>query len=184
MRTHTHANDRYHILEFCSHFITDVPSVELLEVSPIFCGSKTTIKSVISSTPTPENIEWQTSRDGVDFHSMKKTKYFDNTDSSFVIHKATFADKLYYRLRVWNGIGETISNMVYLNVTGSMIFIFIYQNFKFQFFFHKPAQYLYMQRVPIKQDHHIFSRSTKYKDHSRNKHQKQISKIDWQRDYL
>lgn len=41
-----------------------------------------------------------------------------------------------------------------------------------------------MQRVTIKRDHHIFSRPTKYKDHFRNKHQKQISKIDWQRVYL
>lgn len=135
--THTHANYKYHILELCTHCITDVPSVELLEVSPIFCGSKTTIKSVILSTPTPEIIEWQTSRDGVDFHSMKKAKHFDNTDSSFVIHKATFADKLYYRLRVWNAIGETISNTVYLNVTGSMIFIFTFsklQSSKFKIF--------------------------------------------------
>lgn len=108
----------------CSHYITDVPSVELLEVSPIFCGSKATLKSKISSIPTPENIEWQTSRDGVHFHSTEIAKYSDNTDNSFVVHKATFADKLYYRLRVWNAIGETISNTVYLNVTGSMIFIF------------------------------------------------------------
>lgn len=122
--THTHASEKYLILEFCSHCITDVPCVELLEVSPIFCGSKTTIKCVLSSTPTPENIEWQTSRDGVDFKSIGRAKYFDNTDNSCVIHKATFADKLYYRVRVWNGIGETISNTVYLNVTGSMIFIF------------------------------------------------------------
>lgn len=41
-----------------------------------------------------------------------------------------------------------------------------------------------MQRVTIIRDHHIFFRPTKYKDHFRNKHQKQISKIDWQRDHL
>lgn len=109
-------------MEFCSHCITDVPSVELLEVSPIVYGFKTTLKSSISSTPTPQKINWRTSKDGVEFHSIKKAK-----ESSYDIHKATIADKLYYRLHVRNGIGETISNTVYLNVTGSMMLILSYE---------------------------------------------------------
>lgn len=82
---------------------------------------------MISSTPTPQKINWQTSKDGVDFHSIKNAKDSYHADSSLVIHKATFADKLYYRLNVWNGIGETISNTVYLNVTGSMMLFLSYE---------------------------------------------------------
>lgn len=118
-------NLKYHILEFYSHCITDIPSVELLGVAPVCCGSKTTIKSVTSSIPTLEKVEWQKSKDGAVFYSIREEKDFEDTGSSFcpffVIHNASFVDKLYYRLLVWNGIGVSVSSPVYLNVTGSMI---------------------------------------------------------------
>lgn len=93
--------------------------------SPVCFGSETTIRSVIStSLPTPEKIEWQKSKDGVDFYPIKYAKYPQSTDNStcpsFVINNVSFDDKLYYRLLVWNGIGKGVSNTVYLNVTGSM----------------------------------------------------------------
>lgn len=103
---------------------SDVPVVKLLEVSPVCFGSETAIKSVISSTPTPTKIEWQQSKYGINFHCVRDAHTFESTDSfscpSLVINKATFDDKLYYRLLVWNGIGKGVSNTVYLNVTGSM----------------------------------------------------------------
>lgn len=80
--------------------------------------------SVISSTPTPKKIEWQKSKDGVEFNCIGKPIYFESDDTFtcpfLPLKKTTFADNLYYRLLVWNGIGEGVSNTVYLNVTGSM----------------------------------------------------------------
>lgn len=112
-------------LKICLHYITDVPSVKLLNVWPVLCGSKTTIKSEVLSTPKPEKIEWQKSKDGVDFHPIKEANGSKHTKSSscfpLVIPKATFADKLYYRLLVWNKIGKGVSNTMLLNITGSMI---------------------------------------------------------------
>lgn len=109
----------------CLHWITDVPSVKLFEVSPVRCGSETTIKSEVSSTPTPEKIEWQESKNGVDFHPIKEANYSKHTNSftcfPLVIQKATFADKRYYRLLVWNKIGKGVSNTMFLNITGSMV---------------------------------------------------------------
>lgn len=96
--------------------------------SPVCFGSETIIKSEVSSTPTPERTEWQKSKDGTDFHLIGKPKmYFGSTEdfkSPFlVIPKTTFADKLFYRLLVWNRVGKSASNTIYLNVTGSMGFI-------------------------------------------------------------
>lgn len=105
-------------LKFCLYCFADVPKVELSEVLPVCFGSETTITSVISSKPTHEKIEWQKSKDKSGFHIIRNGK---DSKSSLVIHKTTFADRLYYRLVVWNGIGKSISNTVQLTVTGSMI---------------------------------------------------------------
>lgn len=106
------------------NIMLDVPSVKLLNVWPVLCGSKTTIKSEVLSTPKPEKIEWQKSKDGVDFHPIKEANGSKHTKSSscfpLVIPKATFADKLYYRLLVWNKIGKGVSNTMLLNITGSL----------------------------------------------------------------
>lgn len=95
--------------------------------SQVCCGSESTIKSIVSSIPTPKKIEWQNSKDGIDFFRISKPEFFETDDSFtcpfFLIPKTTFADKLYYRLLVWNGIGESVSNTVYLNITGSMVII-------------------------------------------------------------
>lgn len=105
------------------HVIGDIPCVKILVDSPVRFGSETIIKSVISSTPTPEKIEWQSSKEGILYYCIGKPSCFGRSDifkmPSLVIPKTTFNDKLHYRLLVWNGIGESVSNSVYLNVTGS-----------------------------------------------------------------
>lgn len=110
-----------------TYFFTEAPSVKILVDSSVCFGSTTTIKSEVSSTPKPKKIEWQKSKDGIDFHCTEKRLYVRSTDiftsPSYVIPKTTFTDKLYYRLLVWNEIGESVSNTVYLNVTGSMALI-------------------------------------------------------------
>lgn len=102
----------------------DIPSVKIFEDSSVCFGSETTIRSVISSTPPPEKIEWQKSMDEVNFSCIRYAKYPQSTNKStcpsFVIKKTSFDDRLFYRLLVWNGIGESVSNTVFLNVTGSM----------------------------------------------------------------
>lgn len=83
---------------------------------------------MVSSTPPPQQIKWQKSRDGINFHciDITKPKYYGSNNISlkplFVIPKATFDDKVYYRLLVRNKIRESISDTVHLNVTGSMFF--------------------------------------------------------------
>lgn len=114
-------------LKTSTYFFTEAPSVKILVDSSVCFGSTTTIKSEISSTPEPNKIEWQKSKDGIDFHCIEKPLYFRSTDiftsPTYVIPKTTFTDKLHYRLLVWNEIGESVSNTVYLNVTGSMALI-------------------------------------------------------------
>lgn len=105
---------------------TDVPSVKIFVDSPVCFGSETIIKSVVSSTP--EKTEWQKSKDGTDFQLIRKRNIFHGSTKSFenpffVIPKTTFADKLFYRLLVWNRVGKSASNTFYLDVTGSMAFI-------------------------------------------------------------
>lgn len=92
-------------------------------------GSKATITAVVSSTPPPEQVIWQKSKDGNNFYCIDITKpnYYGSNDIPFkpllVIPKATFDDKLYYRLLVRNKIRESISDTVQLNIAGSMIFL-------------------------------------------------------------
>lgn len=106
----------------------DVPSVAI-EVNPtVYFGSNATITAVVSSTPPPEQVIWQKSKDGNNFHciDIRKPKYYGSNDIHskplLVIPKATFDDKLNYRLLVRNKIRESISETVHLNVTGSKIF--------------------------------------------------------------
>lgn len=114
-------------LKTSTYFFTEAPSVKILVDSSVCFGSTTTIKSEVSSTPKPNKIEWQKSKDGIDFQCIETPLYFRSTDiftsPSYVIPKTTFTDKRYYRLLVWNEIGESVSNTVYLNVTGSMALI-------------------------------------------------------------
>lgn len=109
----------------------DAPSVDIKVDPTVYFGSKATISAVVSSCPPPEQVKWQKSKDGNNFHCIDITKpnYYGSNDIPskplLVIPKATFDDKLYYRLLVRNKIRESISDAVCLNVTGSMIFFFI-----------------------------------------------------------
>lgn len=113
-----------HFKRIPPHCFPDIPSVKIFEDSSVCFGSETTIRSVISSTPPPEKIEWEKSMDEVNFSCIRYAKYPQSTDNStcpsIVIKKTSFDDRLFYRLLVWNAIGESVSNTVYLNVTGSM----------------------------------------------------------------
>lgn len=96
--------------------------------SPVCFGSETIIKSVVSSTPTPEKTEWQKSKDETDFDLIGKPDIYLGSNENYknpflVIPKTTFADKLFYRLWVWNRVGKSASNTFYLNVTGSTALI-------------------------------------------------------------
>lgn len=100
-----------------------------MSVKPkVHFGSKATITAVVSSTPSAEHVKWQKSKDGNNFYCIDVTKsnYYGSNDAPFnplvAIPKATFDDKLYYRLLVRNKIRESVSDAVYLNVTGSMFF--------------------------------------------------------------
>lgn len=108
------------------YFFPDIPSAKISVNSKVYFGSKSNIWSYISSTPRPNKAEWQKSVDGDVFHSIDINKQEYNGSSknpcypSLVIQKTTFENMLYYRLRVWNGIGECVSNTVFLDVNGSM----------------------------------------------------------------
>lgn len=69
-------------------------------------------------------MDWQTSEDKINFHTIETGNFKESGKMStcpfLQRDEATFNDKRYYRLLVWNGIGKGVSNTVYLNVTGSM----------------------------------------------------------------
>jgi hypothetical protein len=92
----------------------------------VYVGSETKIDSVVAACPPPERVSWQKSRDSVTFEpiNMDNPKYYgsqgDPSNPILIFRKVTFDDRLYYRLLVWNKIGQSISNTVYLKVTGGM----------------------------------------------------------------
>lgn len=106
--------------------LADIPRAELSVESNGFFGSKATIRCMIFSCPLPEKIQWQKSKDKRDFLTIDITApaYIGSTDDNksaiLVIPKISFDDKLFYRILVWNKIGQNYSNIIYLNVTGSM----------------------------------------------------------------
>lgn len=71
-------------------------------------------------------MQWQKSNDGITYEyiDINEAKYYgsrlDPESPKLVITKTTFEDMLYYRLFIWNKIGESYSNASHLNVTGSM----------------------------------------------------------------
>lgn len=116
----------FYVKQYCL-FFPDVPNVKIL-LDPIFkFGSKATITTEILSIPSLENLEWQQSKDGIDFYciDIKNPKYYGSSEEPecpmLVLLEIDFADKLYYRLVVRNIFGESISNTVFLDVKGSTI---------------------------------------------------------------
>lgn len=179
------------LLNNSTYYLTGVPGVRIFVDSSVCFGSETIIKSEVSSIPTADKFEWQKSKDGDDFYCIGKQEDFGNTDNFtcpiLTIPKATFADKLHYRLLVWNRIGESFSNTIFLNVTGSMTWflrlsnILNYTHFLQILISKYSVFHLWMQKITFIKVVIYLCRSSKYHDKSGNKHQKQISKIDWQR---
>lgn len=110
----------------------DIPKAEIETASKVFVGSKTIFKPLISSCPSPIGVEWQKSIDRKNFTciNVRDLKYKGSSLSPksplLVITNTTFEDVLYYRLRVWNRIGENFSNELRLNVTGKPPFVSIH----------------------------------------------------------
>lgn len=104
--------------------IADVPSAKLLTDSEVMLGLKTTIKPTVVSCPPPNKVQWQSSNDGKTFYqiNISKSHYYGSSLSPesplLVIPYTTFDDMLYYRLRLWNELGDQFSNTLYLKVTG------------------------------------------------------------------
>lgn len=114
-------------------FIADVPTAKILttHLLDIIFGCTADLKSNIVSCPSPDGVEWQKSNDGKTFDSIniRQQKYYgsscNSASPSLVIRNVAYEDKSYYRLLVWNKIGEQYSNSVYISVIGSTQFCFI-----------------------------------------------------------
>lgn len=103
----------------------NVPIVKIPQEQAGCFGSEITITPSILSIPSPKRANWQRSQDGIKFKliHINDKKYVGSSDDpecpKLVISKATFDDRLYYRLLVCNEMGEGVSNTVHLNITGS-----------------------------------------------------------------
>lgn len=110
-------------------FFLDEPNAKISTNTPVVYGSGTRFSCLISSCPSPEEIEWQNSCDGNIFYriDINEPKYYgSNEDPSspvLCLPKTTFDDKQFYRIVVRNKIGECISNTHFLEVIGSMQYI-------------------------------------------------------------
>lgn len=106
--------------------IADIPFAKISTDSKGVFGSMTIFKSEITSCPKLEGVEWQGSSDGKKFFRIDISKpHFHGSKQLaesplLVISKTTFEDRLHYRLCVRNKIGRTFSNILYLDVKGSM----------------------------------------------------------------
>lgn len=114
----------------------DILSAKIVTDSKIVFGSKTIIKTFISSCLPIRGMQWQNSIDGHNFSNINigdpkhKGSSLVPKAPLLVITKTTFDDVKYYRLQVWNTIGEHFSNTLHLNVTGSMLQCFTNINYK------------------------------------------------------
>lgn len=107
--------------------IADVPNATIsTDNSEVVFGSETKVKSLVASCPKPDGVEWQKSKDGNFFLGIdiNKPHYHGSSLNSesplLLISKTVFDDVLYYRLHVWNKIGEHFSDPLFLDVKGSM----------------------------------------------------------------
>lgn len=107
-------------------FPFDVPNATLsTENSEVVFRSETKVKSLVTSCPKPDGVEWQKSKDGINFLGIdiNKPHYHGsslNRESPLLlISNTVFKDMSYYRIRVWNKIGEHLSDPLYIDVKGS-----------------------------------------------------------------
>lgn len=111
----------------------DIPNANIVTDSEIVFGSKTIIKAFISSCSSINGMEWQKSIDGNIFRWINVVDDPKHEGSSnytkspiLVIKNTTYEDVLYYRLRVWNEIGDIFSNTLRLNIKIGMSEYFEY----------------------------------------------------------
>lgn len=103
----------------------DIPKANISSETGSYYGMCVSISSQVISCPAPEGAQWQKSIDGITLYGIDigEAKYYgsnlDPESPSLEIKPISFEDKQHYRLRVWNKIGEGVSNTVYLNVIGS-----------------------------------------------------------------
>lgn len=107
------------------YFFIDVFSVKIFVKLLVCFGLKIIIKLEVLLIMIFEKIEWQKSKDGIDFYCIKEFSLFRIIVRFecffYVILKIIFIDKFYYCFLVWNENGEGVSNIVYLDVIGSMV---------------------------------------------------------------
>lgn len=110
-----------------NYFFIALPSVNITTEMTVYFGCKTRIVSKISSFPSLEGVEWQHSSDGEHFFPInigiaKHIEINPKVDCSVLtIPKTTLEDKKHYRLLVWNKMGITFSNTLFLNVIESKL---------------------------------------------------------------
>lgn len=103
----------------------DEPNAKISTNTAVVHGSETRFSCLISSCPSPEQIEWQKSCDGNIFYriDINELKYHgSNEDPSspvLCLPKTTFDDQQFYRIVVRNKIGEYTSDTHFLEVTGN-----------------------------------------------------------------
>lgn len=110
-----------------NYFFIALPSVNITTEMTVYFGCKTRIVSKISSFPSFEGVEWQHSSDGEHFFPInigieKHIEINLKADHSVLtILKTTLEDKKHYRLLVWNKMGISFSNTLFLNVIESKL---------------------------------------------------------------
>lgn len=107
------------------YILSDVPKATISTEPQSYFGSCTSISSKVVSCPAPDGAQWQKSIDGLIFHDIdiSEPKYHGSSlnpkSPKLEINLISFDDKHYYRLRVWNKVGEHVSKTFFLNVIGS-----------------------------------------------------------------
>lgn len=107
--------------------IADVPIATIsTDNSEVVFRSETKVNSLVASCPKPDGVEWQKSKDGINFcHIDINEPHYHGSSLNpesplLLISNTMFEDMLYYRLRVWNKIGEHFTDPLYFDVKGSM----------------------------------------------------------------
>ncbi|XP_061172824.1 titin-like [Saccostrea echinata] len=110
-----------------------VPTAQLPQCLKIPFGSPVSIEPVIQSCPPVMKVVWEMSKDQnpENFKALDVTcsRYFGSTldpqNPIFVIPKVSNADRMYYRIQVLNGIGNSWSNATLLKIHGDIPSVFI-----------------------------------------------------------
>lgn len=98
----------------------DVPTTTISLKAIVYSGSESKLDCFISSCPPPEGMEWHESIDGETFCRIdtSQPKYNGSSVNPYqpylLIPKTTLNDEQFYRALVWNKIGRSMTETVYL----------------------------------------------------------------------